>query len=120
MDESHIINTVETITTDGTLGYSVKCVAVGVILLFFLGMIYQFYKYVLKWCENGDKRAAIKDKMLHNEVYLDDVYTAYKAGLVHKEAKENGIDMKFNTAVSNDSPRLIKKLNGEVDENLSE
>lgn len=117
MSDEFIRTTIETITTDGTLGHTITCVAAGITVIAFVAMVYQGYKYLCKSADRSEKRWEIKDKMLHNEVYLDGVYSAYKAGLVHKEADEKGIEMKFN--VIEEENGLITKLNSEVNESLN-
>lgn len=117
MSDEFIKTTIETITTDGTAGYIILCLASGITLIVLVAMIYQGYKYLCRSADRSEKRWEIKDKMLHNEVYLDGVYSAYKAGLVHKEADEQGIEMKFN--VIEEENGLIAKLNEEVSENLT-
>ncbi len=109
---------VETITTNGTFGNSVMAIAVGLTILLLVGMVYSFYKYLCGSLERETERAAIRDKKIYDEVYLSSVYSAYKAGLVYKTAKDNGIEMKFNDIVEDDKG-LIKKLNDDVNNEIT-
>jgi len=117
MVDTYISETINTITTSGTFGYSITCIAAGITLIMLTCMLYSVYQYLCKSWERADKRAEIKDRKLHNEVYLDGHYTAYKAGLVNKEADENGIKMMYNKTEEENT--LITKLNGDVSENLT-
>lgn len=118
MTDEIIRSSVETITTNGTLGHTIECVCAGILLICFAGMLYQLYKVLCTSLAMAEARQTTGYKKLHNEVYLDGVYTAYKAGVVHKEAEEKGIDMKF-APVEEAENGLITKLNEEVEENLN-
>lgn len=59
------------------------------ILAFLLVFAYFFYGFVRAWNE----RCKIWIKADHNEVYLDDLYTSYKAGFLKKKASEEGISL---------------------------
>ena len=117
MADEFIRTTIETITTDGTIGNVIGSVAVGIASIACICMLYEIYKYLCASWNRAETRAAINDKKLRNEVYLDGVYSAYKAGLVHHTADKNGIEMKFN--VIDEENGLMKKLDEEVNENLT-
>ncbi len=104
-------STINTITTNGTLGNIVVSIGSLVGTVTACIVLYHLCKYLVTVAKEAEKTR--KD-----DNYLHGVYTAYKAGVVFKQAEEEGIEMKFCPTEESEN-EVIKGLKDEVKEGLS-
>ena len=104
-------STISTITTNGTMGNIIGSIGSFICAVTFAIIVYRLYKYLFAVTEE-----AMKTRKDDN--YLHGVYTAYKAGVVFKQAEDEGIEMKFCPAEESEN-EVIKGLKEDVKEGLS-
>jgi len=104
-------STIRTITTNGTMGDIISSIGGLVAIVTMSILLYCGYKYLISIAKKAE--VTIKD-----DNYLHGVYTAYKAGVVFKQAEDEGIEMMFCPAEESEN-EVIKGLKEDVKEGLS-
>jgi hypothetical protein len=104
-------STINTITTNGTIWNMLGGIG-GLVCIVTMCLIgYKAYKYFFTITEESMKTR--KD-----DNYLHGVYTAFKAGVVFKQAEKEGIEMIFRPDEEPEN-EVIKGLKDDVKEGLS-
>lgn len=121
-DIYEITETIKNITIDGTNAYLLETIITGIGLLAFVYVACLAYKQLARiiesWADEHVADLETKKERAKNTLYLEGLYTAYKAGVVTKAAVEGEVEM---ISRPEDKVKSIDEvLNDQVKKEISE